>query len=129
MRERGERATEMSAGCDVIMWRRPAMAVLVLACGTLIYYHCAVRNDNIVALISDLLFVISWALAFLGLIFRFLNLTYVWLPVSLSYPSTLNPKSSVCVWVFSGCLGLVVAREKDWDALYVLQLCSNCASC
>ncbi len=59
---------------------------------------------------------------------RFLNLTYVWLPVSLSYPSTLNPLF-VCGWVFSGCLGLVVAREKDWDALYVLQLCSNCASC
>ncbi|KAH8968997.1 hypothetical protein BDL97_02G013300 [Sphagnum fallax] len=64
----------MSAGCDVIMWRRPAMAVLVLACGTLIYYHCAVRNRNIVALISDVLFVISWSLALLGLIFRFLNL-------------------------------------------------------
>jgi hypothetical protein len=60
------------------------MAVLVLACGTLIYYHCAVRNRNFVALISDLLFVISWALAHLGLIFRFLNLTYVWLPVSPS---------------------------------------------
>ncbi|CAK9194163.1 unnamed protein product, partial [Sphagnum troendelagicum] len=52
----------MSAGCDVIMWRRPAMVVLVLACGTLIYYHCGVRNRNFVALISDLLFVISYAL-------------------------------------------------------------------
>jgi hypothetical protein len=80
-RER-ERANEMSAGCDVIMWRRPAMAVLVLACGTLIYYHCAVRNRNIVALISDVLFVISWSLALLGLIFRFLNLTI--LPVDPS---------------------------------------------
>jgi hypothetical protein len=41
-----------------------------------------VRNHNIVALISDLHFVISWALALLGLIFRFLNLTI--LPVDLS---------------------------------------------
>ncbi len=61
------------------------MAVLVLACGTLIYYHCAVRNRNIVALISDVLFVISWSLALLGLIFRFLNLTYVCLAGSLSH--------------------------------------------
>jgi hypothetical protein len=38
------------------------MAVLVLACGTRIYYHCAVRNRNFVALISDQLLVISWAL-------------------------------------------------------------------
>jgi len=37
------------------------MAVLVLACGTRIYYHFAVRNRNFVALISDLLLVISWA--------------------------------------------------------------------
>jgi len=35
-----------------------------------------VRNRNIVALISDVLFVISWSLALLGLIFRFLNLTF-----------------------------------------------------
>jgi hypothetical protein len=88
-RER-ERANEMSAGCDVIMWRRPAMAVLVLACGTLIYYHCAVRNRNIVALISDVLFVISWSLALLGLIFRFLNLTYVCLTLSLSLSLSLS---------------------------------------
>ncbi len=38
------------------------MAVLVLACSTRIYYHFAVRNRNFVALISDLLLVISWAL-------------------------------------------------------------------
>jgi hypothetical protein len=133
---RGKReiANEMSAGCDVIMWRRPAMAVLVLACGTLIYYHCAVRNRNIVALISDVLFVISWSLALLGLIFRFLNLTYVCLAGSLSlslslihtHTHTLSVSVYMCVYVWvcwCGCfLGAVVflslqcMNETDWDA-------------
>jgi hypothetical protein len=98
------------------------MAVLVLACGTLIYYHCAVRNRNIVALISDVLFVISWSLALLGLIFRFLNLTYACLAGSLSlslslslshtHTHTLSVSMYVCVYVWvcwCGCfLGAVV---------------------
>lgn len=65
----------MSVGCDVVMWRRPAMATLLLACGTLVYYHCGFRNRNIVALVSDVLYVTTWSLAVVGLFFRSFNLT------------------------------------------------------
>jgi hypothetical protein len=65
----------LQMSCDVVMWRRPAMALLVLACGSLVYYHCGFRNHNLVSLISDVLFVITWSLAVLGLIFRSFNLT------------------------------------------------------
>lgn len=65
----------MSVACDICMWRRPEMAALVLACGTLVYYHCGYRNLNLLALLADVLFVMAWSLAVLGLIFRSFNLS------------------------------------------------------
>lgn len=85
---------QMITGCDVVMWRRPAMAILVLACGSLVYYHCGFRNLNLLSLISDVLFVITWSLAVLGLIFRSFNLTIVPMdPVEWQ----ISPETANCI--------------------------------
>lgn len=70
------------------------MAVLVLACGSLVYYHCRFRHLNIVSLISDVLYVITWSLAVLGLIFRSFNLTI--LPMDPA-EWQISPETANCV--------------------------------
>ncbi|KAM7253872.1 hypothetical protein ACFE04_031554 [Oxalis oulophora] len=47
--------------------------LVVLVCGTLVYYHCMFRNSNLVSLFSDLLIVLLSSLAVLGLLFRQIN--------------------------------------------------------
>lgn len=70
------------------------MAVLILACGSLVYYHCGFRNLNMVSLISDVLFVITWSLAVLGLIFRSFNLTI--LPMDPA-EWQISPETANCI--------------------------------
>ncbi|XP_050382359.1 reticulon-like protein B23 [Argentina anserina] len=49
--------------------------VIVLICGTLVYYHCAHRNSSLVSLVSDVLIVLLCSLAILGLLFRQMNIS------------------------------------------------------
>lgn len=52
-------------------------ALIVLVCGSLVYYHCAYRQASLVSLVSDVLIVLLCSLAILGLLFRQLNISYV----------------------------------------------------
>ncbi|PON78548.1 Reticulon [Parasponia andersonii] len=49
--------------------------VIVLICGTLVYYHCAYRDASLVSLLSDVLIVLLCSLAILGLLFRQINIS------------------------------------------------------
>ncbi|XP_062110910.1 reticulon-like protein B22 [Humulus lupulus] len=44
--------------------------VILLICGTLVYYHCAYRDSSLLTLFSDVLIVLLCSLAILGLLFR-----------------------------------------------------------
>ncbi|KAL4589338.1 hypothetical protein LXL04_002244 [Taraxacum kok-saghyz] len=48
--------------------------LIVVMCGTLVYYHCAYRNSSIISLISDVFIVLLCSLAILGLLFRQMNI-------------------------------------------------------
>ncbi|KAL9228439.1 hypothetical protein vseg_004022 [Gypsophila vaccaria] len=54
---------------------RGGRAVVILISGTLIYYHCSMRNSSVISLISDVFLVILSSLAILGLLFRHLNIS------------------------------------------------------
>lgn len=51
--------------------------LIVGMCGTLVYYHCAYRDSSIISLISDVFIVLLCSLAILGLLFRQMNIQYV----------------------------------------------------
>ncbi|KAJ8431738.1 hypothetical protein Cgig2_028955 [Carnegiea gigantea] len=50
-------------------------AMVMLICGSLIYYHCAFRNSSLLSLLSDVFLVILCSLAILGLLFRHFNIS------------------------------------------------------
>ncbi|KAJ4962408.1 hypothetical protein NE237_022347 [Protea cynaroides] len=45
-------------------------ALILLICGTLIYYHCAYRNSSLLSLVADVFIVLLCSLAILGMLFR-----------------------------------------------------------
>ncbi|CAM8934509.1 hypothetical protein QQ045_013835 [Rhodiola kirilowii] len=49
--------------------------LILLVCGSLVYYHCAFRNSSLLSLVSDVLIVLLCSLAILGLLFRQLNVS------------------------------------------------------
>ncbi|RAL44046.1 hypothetical protein DM860_018019 [Cuscuta australis] len=44
--------------------------VIVMICGSLVYYHCAYQKSSLVSLVSDVFIVLLCSLAILGLLFR-----------------------------------------------------------
>ncbi|XP_027124758.1 reticulon-like protein B22 [Coffea eugenioides] len=48
--------------------------LIVMICGSLVYYHCAYRNSSLVSLVSDVFIVLLCSLAILGLLFRQMNI-------------------------------------------------------
>ena len=75
--ERNRRNREMDYRAEI------GKPVIVMICGTLIYYHCAYRNSTLLTLVSDVLIVLLCSLAILGLLFRQINISYS-LSLSLS---------------------------------------------
>ncbi|KAI3850263.1 hypothetical protein MKX03_002821 [Papaver bracteatum] len=49
--------------------------LIMLVCGTLVYYHCAYRNSSLLSLISDVFIVLLCSLAILGMFFRHISIT------------------------------------------------------
>ncbi|XP_057968611.1 reticulon-like protein B23 isoform X1 [Malania oleifera] len=49
--------------------------LIVMVCGSLVYYHCAYRNSSLLSLLSDVLIVLLCSLAILGLLFRQMNIS------------------------------------------------------
>ncbi|RVW42793.1 Reticulon-like protein B23 [Vitis vinifera] len=58
--ERNRRNREMDYRAEI------GKPVIVMICGTLIYYHCAYRNSTLLTLVSDVLIVLLCSLAILG---------------------------------------------------------------
>ncbi|CAN6464511.1 unnamed protein product [Victoria cruziana] len=52
-----------------------AKPLVLLLCGTLVYYHCALRDSSVVSLVSDVFIVVACSLAILGLLFRQMNIS------------------------------------------------------
>ncbi|KAL3528483.1 hypothetical protein ACH5RR_007805 [Cinchona calisaya] len=48
--------------------------LIVMICGSLVYYHCAYRKLSLVSLVSDVFIVLLCSLAILGLLFRQMNI-------------------------------------------------------
>lgn len=48
--------------------------VALIICGSLVYYHCALRNSSLISLVSDFFIVVLCSLAILGLLFRQMNI-------------------------------------------------------
>eukprot|EP00249_Psilotum_nudum_P017949 c26566_g1_i4 orf=658-1167(-) len=63
------------AGDGVLSTHKSGMRMVVLACGTLVYYHCAFRDRSLVTLVSDCLIVLMCSLAVLGMLFRHCNVS------------------------------------------------------
>ncbi|XP_057834557.1 reticulon-like protein B23 [Cryptomeria japonica] len=55
--------------------RKPGITLVLMACGTLVYYHCAILQTTLVSLICDVLLVILCSFAVLGLMFRHLTVS------------------------------------------------------
>ena len=49
--------------------------LVVLVCGSLVYYHCAYRDASLLSLLSDVLIVLLCSLAILGMLFRQMNIS------------------------------------------------------
>ncbi|XP_058068393.1 reticulon-like protein B23 isoform X1 [Magnolia sinica] len=49
--------------------------VVLLICGTLVYYHCAYRKSSLLSLVSDVFIVLLCSLAILGMLFRQMNIS------------------------------------------------------
>ncbi|XP_010263249.1 PREDICTED: reticulon-like protein B22 [Nelumbo nucifera] len=49
--------------------------LVLLICGTLVYYHCVYRNSSLVSLVSDVFIVLLCSLAILGMLFRQMNIS------------------------------------------------------
>lgn len=49
--------------------------LILLVCGTLVYYHCTYRNSSLLSLVSDVFIVLLCSLAILGLLFRQINIS------------------------------------------------------
>ncbi|PSR96245.1 Reticulon-like protein [Actinidia chinensis var. chinensis] len=54
---------------------RESKALIVMICGSLVYYHCAYRESSFVSLVSDVFIVLLCSLAILGLLFRHINIS------------------------------------------------------
>ncbi|XP_024522526.1 reticulon-like protein B23 isoform X2 [Selaginella moellendorffii] len=65
---------EISPLRSLLLWKRPGLSALVLACGSLLYYHCTARNCSLVSLTCDVVIVLVSSLAILGLAFRNFNI-------------------------------------------------------
>ncbi|KAK9923963.1 hypothetical protein M0R45_032357 [Rubus argutus] len=71
--------------------------VIVLICGSLVYYHCAHRNSSLVSLVSDVLIVLLCSLAILGLLFRQMNIS---VPVDpLEWQISQDTANSIVAWL------------------------------
>lgn len=91
-------------------------SVIVLLCGTLVYYHCAYREASVVSLLSDVLIVLLCSLAILGLLFRQMNVSYVSQPFSLSLsPNVLFVGFGF--WSFEIPSGVLFGRLGIWGFL------------
>lgn len=64
----------MVLGCELNS-SRVGMGIILLTCGTLVYYHCVFRTYNLVTLAADVLIVLLCSLAVLGLLFRHCNVS------------------------------------------------------
>ncbi|KAK6915203.1 Reticulon [Dillenia turbinata] len=72
-------------------------AMIVLVCGSLVYYHCAYRNASLVSLISDVLIVLLCSLAILGMLFRQMNIS---VPVDpLEWQISQETANSIVAWL------------------------------
>ncbi|XP_043712015.1 reticulon-like protein B22 [Telopea speciosissima] len=49
--------------------------LILLICGTLVYYHCVYRNSSLLSLVSDVFIVLLCSLAILGMLFRQMNIS------------------------------------------------------
>ncbi|XP_015894155.3 reticulon-like protein B22 [Ziziphus jujuba] len=77
--------------------RQVGRAVIVLICGTLVYYHCAYRNASLVSLVSDVFIVLLCSLAILGLLFRQMNIS---VPVDpLEWQISQDTANSIVAWL------------------------------
>ncbi|KAM3308311.1 Reticulon-like protein B22 [Capsicum baccatum] len=54
---------------------RGPVPLLLIICGTLVYYHCVYRNTSIISLVSDVFIVILCSLAIFGILFRQMNIS------------------------------------------------------
>ncbi|KAH7447686.1 hypothetical protein KP509_01G117000 [Ceratopteris richardii] len=63
------------SSCGELNLSRVGMGTVLLICGTLVYYHCAIRTYPLISLAADVLIVLLSSLCVLGLLFRFCNIS------------------------------------------------------
>ncbi|CAH9115335.1 unnamed protein product [Cuscuta epithymum] len=61
------RRVRIGSACGGVVIGKP---VIVMICGSLVYYHCAYQKSSLVSLVSDVFIVLLCSLAILGLLFR-----------------------------------------------------------
>ncbi|CAM6098393.1 unnamed protein product [Calypogeia fissa] len=63
------------AACEVVMWKRPVLALLLLGSGTLVWYYCGPLQRSALSLMCDVLLTFVCSLGLLGVICRHLHLS------------------------------------------------------
>ncbi|GMY38242.1 reticulon-like protein B22 isoform X2 [Fagus crenata] len=93
---RNKKNSKRESGREKIVGGK-ALIVIVIVCGTLVYYHCAYRDASLLSLLSDVLIVLLCSLAILGLLFRQLTIQ---VPVDpLEWQISQDTANSIVAWL------------------------------
>lgn len=77
--------------------RKPGMPLVILICGSLVYYHCAICNASMVSLLCDVLIVLLCSFAVLGMLFRQMNVSVPVDPLEWQISQETANKIAACM--------------------------------
>jgi hypothetical protein len=77
--------------------RKPGMPLVLLICGSLVYYHCAICNSSMVSLLCDVLIVLLCSFAVLGMLFRQMNVSVPVDPLEWQISQETANKIAACM--------------------------------
>lgn len=76
---------------------RLGIGLVLLICGTLVYYHCTIRSYPLVSLAADVLIVLLCSLSILGLLFRYCNVSVPIDPLEWEVSQETADRVAACI--------------------------------
>lgn len=100
---------------------RLGMGIVLLICGTLVYYHCTIRTYPFVSLAADVLIVLLCSLSILGLLFRYCNVSVPIDPLEWEVSQDTANRVAACIANVVGATESVlrVAAQGDDKKLFL----------
>lgn len=111
---------DMAVGCELNL-SRLGIGVVLLICGTLVYYHCIIRSYPFVSLVADVLIVLLCSLSILGLLFRYGNVSVPIDPLEWEVSQETANRVAACIANVVGAAESVlrVAAQGDDKKLFL----------